>query len=128
VSDAIRQTRVIQRPACHQQHRQGRAPVDSSPYRPAGRQVKIVPRSAGKSGIAQEFRIEFVGQPLDEKNFEAALDDHLSEGIEPWPGRSADASTPLSRRTYALREDVLAFRRDKRRIPVLSKKNRLWTT
>jgi hypothetical protein len=79
VSDAIRQTRVIQRPACHRQHRQGRAPVDSSPYRPAGQQVKIMPRSAGKSGIAQELGIEFVVQPLVEENFEAALDDHLSE-------------------------------------------------
>ncbi len=111
---------------------------------PAGR-VKIISRSADKSGIAQEFGVDFVVQPLDEENFEAVLDAHVSEGdfllnlsvdvsslalmmfcwrcgvmyldtcIEPWPGRYTDPGTPLSRRTnYALREDVLAFRMDKR--------------
>jgi homospermidine synthase len=110
----------------------------------AGR-VTVISRSADKSGIAQEFGANFVVQPLDEGNFETVLDRHLTEGdfllnlsvdvsslalmmfcwrrgvmyldtcIEPWPGRYADAGTPLSRRTnYALREEVLAFRMDKR--------------
>jgi len=114
---------------------------------PAGR-VKIISRSADKSGIAQELGVEFVVQALNEENFEAVLDAHLSEGdfllnlsvdvsslalmmfcwrcgvmyldtcIEPWPGRYDDAETPPSRRTnYALREDVLAFRMDKRTGP-----------
>jgi homospermidine synthase len=117
--------------------------IDMPPER-----VKIISRSADKSGIAQEFGADFVAQPLDEQNFESVLDAHLSEGdfllnlsvdvsslalmmfcwrrgvmyldtcIEPWPGRYADPGCPLSRRTnYALREDVLAFRIDKRTGP-----------
>ncbi len=117
--------------------------IDVTPER-----VKIISRSADKSGIAQEFGVDFLAQPLDEENYEAVLDAHLSEGdfllnlsvdvsslalmmfcwrrgvmyldtcIEPWPGRYADPGTPLSRRTnYALREDVLAFRMDKRTGP-----------
>src|SRR3982751_1806364 len=44
----------------------------------AGR-VKIISRSADKSGIAQELGVEFVVQALNEENFEAVLDVHLSE-------------------------------------------------
>ena len=40
---------------------------------------------------------------------------YLDTCIEPWPGRSEDPSLPPTRRSnYALREEVLAFRLDKR--------------
>ena len=43
---------------------------------------------------------------------------YLDTCIEPWPGRSEDPSLPPTRRSnYALREEVLAFRLDKRNGP-----------
>src|SRR5207237_1068969 len=43
---------------------------------------------------------------------------YLDTCIEPWAGRYLDAATPLWQRTnYALREEILAFRLDKRAGP-----------
>ncbi|MDB5581177.1 MAG: Homospermidine synthase [Bradyrhizobium sp.] len=43
---------------------------------------------------------------------------YLDTCIEPWPGRYVDPDQPMSRRTnYALREEMLAFRLDKRSGP-----------
>jgi homospermidine synthase len=43
---------------------------------------------------------------------------YLDTCIEPWPGRSEDPSLPPTQRSnYALREEVLAFRLDKRNAP-----------
>src|SRR4051812_14622857 len=110
--------------------------------------VTIISRSPDKTGIAKKLGVAFVAQPLREGNYESILDAHLDEGdfllnlsvevaslalmkycwrrgilyldtcIEPWPGRSEDASlSPTLRSNYALREEVLAFRLDKREGP-----------
>lgn len=43
---------------------------------------------------------------------------YLDTCIEPWPGRYTDPKTPLAKRTnYKLREEMLAFRMDKRSGP-----------
>lgn len=111
-------------------------------------QFTIISRSDDKSGIAREFGVEFIAQPLKQGNYEAILEPHLQEGdfllnlsvdvssldlirycwkrgilyldtcIEPWAGRYTDpAFTPSQRSNYALREEVLAFRLDKRNGP-----------
>jgi len=111
-------------------------------------QITIISRSEDKSGIAKQHGVAFVAQPLREGSFEALLDAHLGEGdfllnlsvevaslalmkycwrrgilyldtcIEPWPGRSEDATlSPTRRSNYALREEVLAFRMGKRHGP-----------
>jgi homospermidine synthase len=110
--------------------------------------VKIISRSADKTGIAKRFGVAFLAEPLREANYESVLDAHLAENdfllnlsvevaslalmkycwrrgilyldtcIEPWPGRSEDPAVPASKRSnYALREEVLAFRLDKRNGP-----------
>ncbi|OGB22603.1 MAG: homospermidine synthase [Burkholderiales bacterium RIFCSPLOWO2_02_FULL_57_36] len=93
------------------------------------KQVKIISRSADESRIAEAFGIEFLVQPLTEKNHEAVLQSCLSDGdfllnlsvnvsslalirfcrprgvlyldtcIEPWAGRYTDASVPLEQRS-----------------------------
>lgn len=111
-------------------------------------QFTIISRSDDKSGIAREFGVEFIAQPLKQGNYEAILEPHLQEGdfllnlsvdvssidlirycwirgilyldtcIEPWAGRYTDPGfTPSQRSNYALREEVLAFRLDKRNGP-----------
>lgn len=111
-------------------------------------QFTIISRSDDKSGIAREFGVEFIAQPLKHGNYEAILEPHLQEGdfllnlsvdvssldlirycwkrgilyldtcIEPWAGRYTDPGfTPSQRSNYALREEVLAFRLDKRNGP-----------
>jgi len=111
-------------------------------------QVKIISRSPDKTGIAKEYGVTFVAQPLKADNFEAVLQEYLQPGdfllnlsvdvsslelirycwrndilyldtcIEPWPGRYDNASlSPSQRSNYALREELLAFRLDKRNGP-----------
>jgi homospermidine synthase len=111
-------------------------------------QVTVISRSEDKTGIARKHGVGVLAEPLREGNYETVLDAHLKEGdfllnvsvevaslalmkycwrrgilyldtcIEPWPGRSEDASLPPTRRSnYALREEVLAFRLDKRDTP-----------
>jgi homospermidine synthase len=117
--------------------------IDIDPAR-----VTVISRSPDKTGIAKKLGVAFVAQPLKEGNYETILDEHVAAGdfllnvsvevaslalmkycwrrdilyldtcIEPWPGRSEDASLPITRRSnYALREEVLAFRLDKRTGP-----------
>lgn len=114
--------------------------IDIDPKR-----ITVISRSGPKNGIAEQFGVACVAQPLNEGNYEAVLDQYLDSGdfllnvsvevaslslmkycwrrgvlyldtcIEPWPGRSEDGSlSPSLRSNYALREEVLAFRLDKR--------------
>ena len=108
-------------------------------------QIKIISASENKQGIAAEFGIEHIAQPLTEESYEAVLASHLQKGdfllnlstdvsslalirfcwqrgvlyldtcIEPWAGRYNDPSSSLSQRSnYALRDELLSFRLDKR--------------
>jgi homospermidine synthase len=108
-------------------------------------QVRIISRGPDKSGVAAEYGVDFIAEPLRESNYVALLDKHLREGdfllnlsvdvsslalirycwernilyldtcIEPWAGRYSNRELTLSQRSnYALREEVLAFRLDKR--------------
>lgn len=43
-------------------------------------QVRIISRSPDKSGIAEEYGIEYTAQALTEENYEAILDTYLGEG------------------------------------------------
>jgi homospermidine synthase len=107
-------------------------------------QVTIIAKDEDGLAIAGKYGIRHVKETLTKKNYEAALDPHLSEGgflvnvsveieslalmkycharkilyidtvTEPWPGRSDDPTISPSRRSnYALREEVLAFGRQK---------------
>lgn len=111
-------------------------------------QMRVISRSPDKSGIAEEYGIEYTAEALTEGNYEVILDTCLREGdfllnlsvdvsslelirycwrrkilyldtcIEPWAGRYSDSSlSPSQRSNYALREQVLAFRLDKRAGP-----------
>ena len=108
-------------------------------------QVRIISRGPDKSGVAAEYGVQFMSEPLRENNYVAVLDKHLREGdfllnlsvdvsslalirycwernilyldtcIEPWAGRYSNRElTPSQRSNYALREELLAFRLDKR--------------
>jgi homospermidine synthase len=114
--------------------------IDLDPKR-----VTVISKSGARKPITDELGVQHVARPLREDDYESILDGYLEEGdfllnvsvevaslslmrycwrrgvlyldtcIEPWPGRSEDASLkPSLRSNYALREEVLAFRLDKR--------------
>ncbi|MGE5096546.1 MAG: homospermidine synthase [Betaproteobacteria bacterium] len=104
-------------------------------------QVRIVSRSADRGGIAAKHDVAFDVQEVKRSNYAAILDRYLGPGdfllnlsvevgsaqliehclergilyldtcIEPWPGRTEDASLPPTQRSnYMLREEALALR------------------
>lgn len=109
--------------------------------------VTIYSADEDTDGIAAKYGVIFKAEPVTPENFEALLDPlgekdlllnlsvdvsslalisycwrrgilYLDTCIEPWPGRYTDPSQPLSQRSnYKLREEVLAFRMDKRNGP-----------
>ncbi|HET9581042.1 MAG TPA: saccharopine dehydrogenase C-terminal domain-containing protein [Usitatibacter sp.] len=104
-------------------------------------QVRIVSKSADRSGIAAKHDVAFDVHEVKRSNYAAILDRYLGPGdfllnlsvevgsaqliehclgrgilyldtcIEPWPGRTEDASLPPTQRSnYMLREEALALR------------------